>query len=48
MGGFATSAADRASATDDQRERVRAWLEAQPEITDVSIGELRDAWHGWP
>jgi uncharacterized protein len=47
MGGFATSAADRASATDDQREKVRAWLEAQPEITDISIGELRDAWHGW-
>ena len=47
IGGFATSTANGASATDDQREKVRAWLEAQPEITDISIGELRDAWHGW-
>jgi uncharacterized protein YggL (DUF469 family) len=47
IGGFATSAVDRGSATDDQRDRVRAWLEAQPEITGISIGDLRDAWHGW-
>jgi len=46
-GGFVTSATPRASATEEDRGKVRGWLEAQPEVKEVAIAELRDACHGW-
>jgi len=46
-GGFAAANAARASATEEHRAQVRAWLQRQPEVTDIRVGELRDAWHGW-
>ena len=45
--GFATPAARYGSATESDREAVRAWLETRPEVTEVRIGPLRDAHHGW-
>lgn len=44
---FVVSARERASASDEQRERVRAWLRGRPEVTASEVGPLRDAWHGW-
>ncbi|MTW09294.1 DUF469 family protein [Pseudoduganella eburnea] len=32
---------------DSHRTLVREWLEKQSQLTDVNVGELRDAWHGW-
>lgn len=46
-GGFVTAAQRRGSATERDRERVRRWLEQQSEVTNIKVGELRDAWHGW-
>lgn len=46
-GGFVTAAHRRGSATECDRERVRRWLEQQSEVTNIKVGELRDAWHGW-
>jgi uncharacterized protein YggL (DUF469 family) len=37
----------RGSATDQHRETVRLWLDSQPEVSNIVVGELRDAWHGW-
>ncbi len=44
---FAVSAKHRSSATDEQREKVGAWLSHRPEVTASEVGPLRDAWHGW-
>ena len=38
----------RGSATEKHRELVRAWLESRPEVGNIVIRELRDAYHGWP
>lgn len=35
----------RASATDAQRQAVRSWLQARPEVISVDVGPLVDAWH---
>ncbi len=43
--GFVTRAG-RGSATEADREAVRAWLEAQPGVEAVTVGPLEDAWHG--
>ena len=37
----------RGSATDQHRETVRRWLESQPKVLNIVVGELVDAWHGW-
>lgn len=46
-GGFATVNKPRASATQRHREMVRSWLETRSDVSNVRIGELRDACHGW-
>lgn len=49
MGGWLSSAyfqkMGRGSATDEDREALRAWLEARPEIRSVCIGPLTDGWY---
>ena len=35
----------RGTATEEHRQLVRAWLNGNPQITEVQIGELVDAWH---
>lgn len=49
LGGWITSgfiAHDgRGSASEDDREAIRAWLAAQSEIAAVRISPLMDAWH---
>lgn len=44
---FVVSEVNRASATDEQREKVRSWLASRPEVVDFDVRPLRDAWHGW-
>jgi uncharacterized protein YggL (DUF469 family) len=43
---FLVCANGRKSATDADRQRVRRWLEEQPDISVVFVGRLLDAWHG--
>jgi uncharacterized protein len=45
--GFVVADRMRQSVTEEQREAVQTWLVARDELTDVSVGPLRDAWHGW-
>jgi uncharacterized protein YggL (DUF469 family) len=49
MGGWLSGgyiqAMDRPSATNEDREAMRAWLEARPEVKSVRIGPLVDAWY---
>lgn len=33
------------SATEEDREAVRAWLEARPEVAAVRVSPLSDAWY---
>ncbi len=35
----------RGSATEEDREHLRRWLEGKSLVSDVRIGELVDAWH---
>lgn len=35
----------RASATEDDRRSVATWLEQHPQVSDIRIGPLVDAWH---
>ncbi|MFH1177263.1 MAG: 50S ribosome-binding protein YggL [Acidobacteriota bacterium] len=44
---FVVSAEDRKSAAEPGRQAVEHWLTAKPQITEFSVGPLRDAWHGW-
>ena len=37
----------RGSVSENQRELVIKWLEANPDISNIKVGELRDAWYGW-
>jgi uncharacterized protein len=36
----------RRTATDADRQSVRAWLESHPDVTNVRVGRLENAWHG--
>lgn len=36
----------RRSASEDDRQRARTWLEGQADLSSVFIGPLADAWHG--
>jgi hypothetical protein len=45
LGGFVESIAVRGSATDEQRECVRSWLQGRSELRNVTVGPLVDAWH---
>jgi uncharacterized protein YggL (DUF469 family) len=44
--GYLVAEGARASATDAQRETVRAWLDAREEVESVKVDPLSDAWHG--
>lgn len=41
---YVTRAA-RGSATEEDREALRAWLERHSLVSEVRVGELTDAWH---
>lgn len=43
---FLVCANGRRSATDADRQSVRMWLEQQPDVSLVFVGQLQDAWHG--
>ena len=37
----------RGSATAEHRQAVEDWLNNHPQIENVAVGELVDAWYGW-
>lgn len=43
---FFVCANGRRSATDADRQRVRDWLDSQPDVANILVGQLQDAWHG--
>lgn len=43
--GFVVVATLYGSVTDEQRESLKAWLESCPELTNVQVGPLKDAWY---
>jgi len=45
--GFVTAAAKYVSPTDKQKVEISEWLDNRPEISNVTVGEFRDAWYGW-
>ncbi|MYM68040.1 DUF469 family protein [Pseudoduganella sp. FT55W] len=45
LSGAYIQAMDRSSASDADREAVQAWLEAQPELGNVLVHPLSDAWY---
>jgi len=45
IGAYVISGAPRGTTTDTDRENVRAWLAARPELTDVRVSEFTDAWY---
>ncbi|MGU7771233.1 YggL 50S ribosome-binding family protein [Burkholderia sp. MR1-5-21] len=42
---YVISGAPRGTTTDADRETVRAWLEARPELAQVELGAFTDAWY---
>lgn len=38
---------ERGSPTEEDREAVAQWLRARPEVADVRVLALTDAWHGY-
>ncbi|MBN3751623.1 DUF469 family protein [Paraburkholderia sp. Tr-20389] len=45
LSGFAVSMQKRGSATDEQRETVRLWLDGRSEFSVVDVAPLTDAWY---
>ena len=45
--GFVVSVKRYGKVDEAQRELVRAWLANHALLADVSVGPLRDVWHGW-
>jgi uncharacterized protein YggL (DUF469 family) len=45
LSGAYIQAMDRPSASDEDRETVRVWLQAQPELGNVLVYSLSDAWY---
>lgn len=43
---FYTQPEHRRSATEADRQLLQAWLEQQPEIINLRVGPLVDAWYG--
>jgi len=37
----------RGTITEQQRQAVIDWLEQRPNVTNITVGPLRDAWYGW-
>ncbi|CAB3766474.1 YggL 50S ribosome-binding family protein [Paraburkholderia solisilvae] len=46
LDGYIVADGKRKSATDEQRECVRQWLEGRPDFTAVRVEPLTDAWYG--
>jgi uncharacterized protein len=44
---FVVSAKDHESVAGHQKDAIERWLAAKPQITEFSVGQLRDAWYGW-
>lgn len=43
---FFATGETRRTVTEAQRAALGDWLRAQPEVSNVALGPLRDAWHG--
>jgi uncharacterized protein len=43
--GFVVISARRGSVTEEQRESFNKWLESCPELGDLQVGPLKDAWY---
>jgi len=43
--GFAVLDRQRGSTTEDQRQAVLKWLEDHPNVSNIMVGELVDAWY---
>lgn len=37
----------RGSVTEEQRKAISDWLAGNSSVSDLNVGELRDAWYGW-
>jgi len=44
--GFVVVDARRGSVTEAQRKRVTEWFEGRPEVKELEVGPMVDAWHG--
>ncbi|KVL62148.1 YggL family protein [Burkholderia ubonensis] len=42
---YVISGAPRGTTTDADRESVRGWLKARPELADVAVSDFTDAWY---
>jgi len=38
---------NRGSVSEEQLNAVKEWLEKQPQVSNIVLGKLRDAWYGW-
>lgn len=45
--GFVVSMKRYGKVDDSQRDIIRAWLANHELLDDVTVGPLRDVWHGW-
>jgi uncharacterized protein len=45
--GFVVSGKAYGKVDENHRALVQAWLGKQAALSDVKVGELRDAWYGW-
>jgi len=45
LNGFVVVDTLRGSVTDEQRESLKAWMESRPELRNVVVGPLKDAWY---
>lgn len=45
LAGFVVVNALRGSVTEEQREAFGKWLASRPELADVQVGPLKDAWY---
>lgn len=43
---FFVATDSRRSATETDRTNIQNWLQQQPEVSNIAIGPLVDAWHG--
>ena len=43
--GFVVVDSLRGSVTEEQRESFKKWVESRPELKDVVVGPLKDAWY---
>ena len=43
---FVVTFAGRGSPSEDQRQSLADWLQAQPEVLSHTLGEFFDGWHG--